>query len=115
MRRDLKPDNFLISSDGHLKLADFGLSKDSGLVKTESTRKRTVTYKAPTYIKIFLEDGNFEMCGLTTDTQVEQLLTSLRKRLGVQVNVKKKYTKNLFFIYFFFFYLFYFIYFLIFF
>ena len=26
--RDLKPENILLASDGHLKLTDFGLSKD---------------------------------------------------------------------------------------
>eukprot|EP01091_Cochliopodium_minus_P006026 TRINITY_DN1590_c0_g1_i1.p1 TRINITY_DN1590_c0_g1~~TRINITY_DN1590_c0_g1_i1.p1 ORF type:complete len:814 (+),score=263.89 TRINITY_DN1590_c0_g1_i1:82-2523(+) len=90
VHRDLKPDNFLISSDGHLKLADFGLSKDNGLIKSDNKtpRKRSATYKAPTYVKVFLEDGNFEMCGLTSDTQVEQLLVSLRKRLGIPNNEK---------------------------
>lgn len=27
--RDLKPENILVASDGHIKLADFGLSKDN--------------------------------------------------------------------------------------
>lgn len=27
--RDLKPENILVASDGHIKLADFGLSRDN--------------------------------------------------------------------------------------
>ncbi len=29
MHRDLKPDNLLVAHDGHLKLTDFGLSRNS--------------------------------------------------------------------------------------
>lgn len=45
--RDLKPENIVINSDGHLKLADFGLSKDISESKTTSTFCGTADYMAP--------------------------------------------------------------------
>lgn len=46
--RDLKPDNFLIGRTGHLKLADFGLSKGD-LVREETD--------AATPVKFYLDGG----------------------------------------------------------
>lgn len=52
--RDLKPENILIDKDGHVKLTDFGLSKD-GLDEDQSERTSsfigTTEYLAPEMIK----------------------------------------------------------------
>lgn len=47
--RDLKPENILLDSDGHIKLADFGLSKESIQSSTEGSNSfcGTPEYLAP--------------------------------------------------------------------
>jgi len=45
--RDLKPENILVMSNGHIKLTDFGLSKDKGL---SNTMVGTLDYLAPEII-----------------------------------------------------------------
>ena len=52
MYRDLKPDNIIIGEDGHLKLTDFGLSKEH--VESEYNSNSfvgTYAYAAPEVIK----------------------------------------------------------------
>ena len=48
--RDLKPENLLIASDGHLKITDFGFAKQIGLADRTFTLCGTPEYLAPEII-----------------------------------------------------------------
>jgi serine/threonine protein kinase len=58
--RDLKPENILIAKDGHIKLADFGLSK----LLTEPSEKTYTICGTPEYLapEIILEKGYDKTC-----------------------------------------------------
>jgi cell cycle protein kinase DBF2 len=71
-KKDLKPDNFLLDSTGHLKLADFGLSR-AGVVS-----------KAPavTPVRVYLGDASHKTLALkSSDTTLAVVRLMLKKLL----------------------------------
>jgi len=77
VHRDLKPSNFLIARTGHLKLADFGLSKSSGGKKPSATEK-------PQAIRIFLADDAYKTIVVNSDTTVSEVIKQLKKKERIE-------------------------------
>jgi serine/threonine protein kinase len=80
VHRDLKPSNFLISPTGHLKLADFGLSKSgfSGVKKSTGDSAQA--------IRVFLVDEAYKTLVVNNDTTVNEVIKQLKIKLRVPKN-----------------------------
>eukprot|EP00027_Filamoeba_sp_ATCC50430_P011070 CAMPEP_0168549642 /NCGR_PEP_ID=MMETSP0413-20121227/5211_1 /TAXON_ID=136452 /ORGANISM="Filamoeba nolandi, Strain NC-AS-23-1" /LENGTH=963 /DNA_ID=CAMNT_0008580041 /DNA_START=109 /DNA_END=3000 /DNA_ORIENTATION=- len=85
VHRDLKPDNFLFDIRGHIKLADFGLSKGGILKKLDN---KTLP------IRIYMQDDTFRTVALTSTNSVEEIIGIVRRKLTVVENVDSNATTN---------------------
>lgn len=77
--RDLKPDNFLIARTGHLKLADFGLSK--GLLVREEAETATP-------VKFYLSDGQYTTVMLQRPFTTNKVIQLLLEKLHLEKSSK---------------------------
>eukprot|EP01119_Soliformovum_irregulare_P012602 TRINITY_DN3280_c0_g1_i3.p1 TRINITY_DN3280_c0_g1~~TRINITY_DN3280_c0_g1_i3.p1 ORF type:complete len:868 (+),score=278.65 TRINITY_DN3280_c0_g1_i3:47-2650(+) len=72
VHRDLKPDNFLFDKMGHIKLADFGLSK-GGIVK-----KVEIPINP---IRVYMMDGTFKTLAVHPEITAGEIIDMVRKKL----------------------------------
>jgi serine/threonine protein kinase len=85
VHRDLKPDNFLITAAGHLKLADFGLSKQGVRQEHTSNFYNMVPYR------VFTGTGSYKTMGARLWTVVTDVIDELCERQGVPVDERGQY------------------------
>lgn len=75
VHRDIKPENILFSAEGHLKIADFGISFTSDLnrVTNNGSLVGTINYMAPEYVKRGVFDERSDL--FSTGVMLYELLT----------------------------------------